>query len=104
QKITTFIYGQNRILNMMRVNATNDRDLIRAGPTKFTSNFISLESLLKHRHELISFFNSTKYLDYVLRNLRDDSETTASEVSRIVDDHRFWDKVSCYLKLVEPLV
>src|SRR5262249_38824911 len=104
QKITTFIYGHNRILNMMRANATNGRDLIRAGPTRFASNFISLESLQRHKHELIAFFNSTEYIEYVQSSLRDESATTARSVSKIVGDTRFWEKVGYYLKLVEPLV
>src|SRR5262249_47442078 len=89
QKITTFIYGHNRILNIIRANVTNGHDLIRVRSTRFASNFISLESLLKHRHELIAFFNSTKYLEYVSRSLRDNSEITTGEMSRIVGGHHF---------------
>ena len=93
QKITTFIYGHNRILNMMRTNATNVRDFIRVGSTRFALNFVSIKSLLKYKPELIDFFNSCEYLEYVRRNLSDESVRTDGEVSRIISDNSFWDRV-----------
>jgi hypothetical protein len=102
QMITTFIYGHNRILNIMRTH-TGGRDLLRAGPTRFASNFISLESLAKFRHQLGQTINSVDYLQHV-RTLRSDSRQTAREVAELIGSSRFWEKVHYYLKVIEPLV
>src|SRR5262249_52613937 len=83
---------------------TNGRDLIRPGPTRFASNFIALESLLKFRHELIGFFNSREFIDYCNKSLTSEAFITSQRISGFVGDKHFWDKMSYYLKLVEPIV
>src|SRR5262249_28605706 len=102
QKITAFIYGHNRILNMMRANATNGRDLIRPYPTRFASNFITLESLLKYRHELIGYFNSRELLKYCNKSLKDESFITSMQVGHLVGDKNFWDRILYYLSWWNP--
>jgi len=89
---------------MMRENATNGRDLIRPSLTRFALNFITLESLLKYRYELIDFFNSREYLEYCNKNLRNESFKTLIQVNHLVGDKNIWNRISYYLKLVEPLV
>ncbi|MQL83980.1 hypothetical protein Taro_016478 [Colocasia esculenta] len=102
QMITSFIYGYNRILHMMR-ECTDGHAIIRPGPTRFTSQFIALESLHKFRHELGTLMHSSEYLAHVA-TLREESRDVVYEVSCLISDHRFWDRISYYLKLIEPLV
>ncbi|MQL71915.1 hypothetical protein Taro_004259 [Colocasia esculenta] len=102
QIITTFIYGHNRIPHMMR-ECTDGHDIIRPGPTRFASQFIALESLHKFRHELDTLIDSSEYLAHV-GTLREESRDVAHEISCLVSDHRFWDRILYYLKLIEPLV
>ncbi|MQM17746.1 hypothetical protein Taro_050724 [Colocasia esculenta] len=102
QMITSFIYGHNRILHMMR-ECIDGHDIIRPGPTRFASQFIALESLHKFRHELGTLMHSSEYLAHVA-TLRGESRDVAHEISCLISDHRFWDRISYYLKLIEPLV
>jgi Protein of unknown function (DUF 659) len=102
QRITTFIYGHNRILHMMR-ECTDGHDILRPGPTRFASNFLALESLHKFRHELGTLIHCSEYLTHV-DTLRAESRDVACEIADLISDSRFWDKISYYLKLVEPIV
>ncbi|MQL78800.1 hypothetical protein Taro_011240 [Colocasia esculenta] len=87
---------------MMR-ECTNGHDIIRPGPTRFASQFIALESLHQFRHELGTLIHSSEYLAHVA-TLREESRDVAHEISCLVSDHRFWEKIHYYLKLIEPLV
>ncbi|KAM0852119.1 hypothetical protein ACQ4PT_051984 [Festuca glaucescens] len=47
KRVTTFIYMHTKILDEMRVK-TNGKELVRAGATRFATNFLNLQSLHKH--------------------------------------------------------
>ncbi|MQM12489.1 hypothetical protein Taro_045409 [Colocasia esculenta] len=79
------------------------RDLLRAGPTRFASNFICLESLIKYRHQLGQLINSKQFLQHV-NTLRPDSKDVALEVQDMISNAQFCEKISYYLKVIEPLV
>ncbi|KAM0901827.1 hypothetical protein ACQ4PT_019729 [Festuca glaucescens] len=51
KRVTTFIYRHIKILDEMRVK-TNNADLVRAGATRFATNFLNLASLHKHKQAL----------------------------------------------------
>ncbi|MQL92174.1 hypothetical protein Taro_024789 [Colocasia esculenta] len=87
---------------MMR-ECTDGHDIIRPGPTRFASQFIALESLHKFRHELGTLMHSSEYLAHVA-TLKEESRDVAHEISCLISDHRFWDRISYYLKLIEPPV
>lgn len=46
----------------MRKDFTNGRDLCRPGITRFATNFLSLQCLLKFKKELRQMFTSDKWL------------------------------------------
>ncbi|MQL91000.1 hypothetical protein Taro_023603, partial [Colocasia esculenta] len=39
-----------------------------------------------------------------MSHMREESRDVAHEISCLVSDHRFWDRIIYYLKLIEPLV
>ena len=45
--ITRFIYNSLKVVNLMKV-FTKDRDLLKPGITRFATEFISLESLIRY--------------------------------------------------------
>ncbi|KAF9605525.1 hypothetical protein IFM89_017544 [Coptis chinensis] len=58
--ITSFIYNHSRVVSLMR--EVCGVDLVRAGPTRFASNYMALKSLLKKRNKLRSMFTSKDIL------------------------------------------
>ncbi|MQL91857.1 hypothetical protein Taro_024470, partial [Colocasia esculenta] len=87
---------------MMR-QYTDRRDLLRVGPTRFALNFISLESLMKYRHQLGQLINSKQFLQHV-NTLRPESKDVALQVQDLISNARFWERIFYYLKVIEPLV
>ncbi|XP_027150184.1 uncharacterized protein LOC113750408 [Coffea eugenioides] len=51
KKITSFIYNSDKVMNLMKTY-TRKRELLRPGITRFATEFISMESLLRHSTEL----------------------------------------------------
>ncbi|MQM09261.1 hypothetical protein Taro_042123 [Colocasia esculenta] len=58
---------------------------------------------MKYRHQLGQLINSEEFLQYV-NTLRPDSKDVALQVQDLISNARFWEKVSHYLKVIEPLV
>ncbi|MQL68162.1 hypothetical protein Taro_000384 [Colocasia esculenta] len=50
-----------------------------------------------------TLMHSFEYLAHVA-TLREESRDVAHEISCLISDHHFWDRISYYLKLIEPLV
>ncbi|KAK3025056.1 hypothetical protein RJ639_044807 [Escallonia herrerae] len=59
----TFIYNHGFVVNMMRKEFTNGRELCRPGITRFVTNFLSLQCLLKFKKELRQMFTCDKWLN-----------------------------------------
>uniref|UniRef100_A0A8R7PPG5 DUF659 domain-containing protein n=1 Tax=Triticum urartu TaxID=4572 RepID=A0A8R7PPG5_TRIUA len=55
KRVSNFIYRHGKVLDEMRVK-TGNRDLVRAGATRFATNFLNLQSLHKHRQALKELF------------------------------------------------
>ncbi|MQL75748.1 hypothetical protein Taro_008111 [Colocasia esculenta] len=58
---------------------------------------------MKYRHQLAQLINSAEFLQHV-DTLRLDSKDVALQVQDLISNARFWEKVSYYLKVIEPLV
>ena len=59
--VTQFIYNHNWVCNYMK-KFTEGRDLLRPGITRFATNFIALESLVRHKIVLRNMFESEVWL------------------------------------------
>ena len=57
KKITQFIYNYNWVTNYMK-KFTNGKELLRPGITRFATNFIALESIVRQRNNLRNIFES----------------------------------------------
>ena len=51
--ITSFIYNSLKVVNLMK-QFTRDRDLLRPGITRFATEFISIENLIRYEQDLKS--------------------------------------------------
>ena len=59
KKITSFIYNSLKVVNLMKL-CTKDRDLLRPGITRFATEFISIESLIRYEQDLKSMCTTTE--------------------------------------------
>jgi hypothetical protein len=58
RRVTIFIYRHISILDEMRARTTNGADLVRAGATRFATNFLNLARMHKHKQALKELFVS----------------------------------------------
>ena len=96
RKITNFIYNHGWLL--AKVRKVYGGDIVRPGATRFASNYIALESLLKKRADLKKIFISDEWASHKLSRL-----TIGHDVEVLMFDHTYWEKVSKLVSIYEPL-
>ncbi|KAK4385538.1 hypothetical protein Sango_2677800 [Sesamum angolense] len=89
KRITSFIYN------------TKDRELLRPGITRFATEYIVLESLIRHQMELRQLCTCDEWRTF---NNTARRRNEASQVSEIVLTERFWKKARECCAVMEPLV
>nr|XP_048320123.1 uncharacterized protein LOC125419075 [Ziziphus jujuba var. spinosa] len=94
--ITTYIYNHNWLLAKMR--ETCKGDIIRPVLTRFATNYLALDSLVKKKAGLKQLFTST---DWTNHNYSASKE--GQTVENIVLNHTFWDQAHKVCQLFEPL-
>ncbi|KAL4633086.1 hypothetical protein ACB092_04G095800 [Castanea dentata] len=100
KKITKFIYNHGVVLNLMSQDFTNGRELCRPAITRFATNFLSLQSMLRFKKELRQMFTSDKWL-----SCPHAKTAVGKEISKIVlEDYLFWSQCKHIVKVSEPLV
>ncbi|KAK4381876.1 hypothetical protein Sango_2925800 [Sesamum angolense] len=100
KRITSFIYNSDKIVNLMKIY-TKDRELLRPGITRFATEYIALESLIRHRMELRQLCTCDEWRTF---NNTARRRNEASQVFEIVLTERFWKKArECYA-VMEPSV
>ena len=87
RKITNFIYNHGYLLAKMRKVCGGD--IVRPGVTRFATNYIALESLLKKRTDLKKIFINNEWASHKLNR-----STIGHEVEVLMFDHIYWEKVS----------
>ncbi|CAE5959157.1 unnamed protein product [Arabidopsis arenosa] len=95
--VITFIYGHEKTLAMMRCH-TKERDIVRAGITRFATTFLTLQRLLEKKEQLRFMFVSDEWerckdSNYVLEPL--------VKVLRMVDGEKRPSMGFIYGELVE---
>ncbi|KAK3041524.1 hypothetical protein RJ639_002210, partial [Escallonia herrerae] len=79
---------------------TNGRELCRPGITRFATNFLSLQCLLKFKKDLRQMFTCDKWLNSKLAKT-----VVGKEAAKLVlEDRDFWLQCQHVVKLSEPLV
>ena len=96
RKITNFIYNHGWLL--AKVRKVCGGDIVRPGATRFATNYIALESLLKKRADLKKIFISDEWASHKLSR-----STIGHEVEVLMFDHTYWEKVSKLVSIYEPL-
>ena len=85
---------------------TNNPDIIRLGITRFATNFVPLESLVRYKTALRDMWESPEWSNSRLGKSKD---ATTKEVHQLIlsstrDALSFWKKADQVLQLFEPLV
>lgn len=99
QQITKFIYSQSWLLDIMKTEFTQGKELLRPAVTRCASSFATLQSLLDHRIELRRMFQSSKWV-----SSRCSKASDGKEVEKIVQNTTFWKKVHFVVKSVDPIM
>ena len=63
QMITSFIYNRLKVVNLMKL-FTRDRDLLTPGITRFATEFISIESLIRYEQDLKRMCTTTEWREF----------------------------------------
>ncbi|RVX02302.1 hypothetical protein CK203_028397 [Vitis vinifera] len=98
--ITGFIYNSLKVVNLMKV-FTKDRDLLRPGITRFATEFISLESLLRYEADLKRMCTTNEWREF---NKDRSKKSLRDKVSNFILTDRFWKKVEEVQTIMEPLI
>lgn len=99
QIITKFIYNQIWLINLMKNEFTQGKELLRQSVTQCASNFATLRCLLDHRICLRRMFQSSKWVSSQFSKA-----ARGREVEKIVLNPGFWKKVRFVVKSVEPIM
>ncbi|KAL9674047.1 hypothetical protein QQ045_030313 [Rhodiola kirilowii] len=98
RNITTFIYRHGRLLSQMR-EKTSGKDIVRPGATRFSTAFLTLQSLWGHKDALRKLFGCDAWFNSKL------ATTTAGEkVHDVVFSTRFWNVVGDCIRASQPLL
>ncbi|XP_045809898.1 uncharacterized protein LOC123904258 [Trifolium pratense] len=101
KKVTLFIYNHIWTVSLMK-KYTNGKELIRPAITRFATQFLQLESIVKEKQGLKAMFDSDEYKNS--KYGKDKSGGAAYEAKKIVMSKEFWNKATEILKVFEPIV
>ncbi|XP_058741438.1 uncharacterized protein LOC131613815 [Vicia villosa] len=96
--VTKYIYNHCYALYLMR-KQTGGREILRPAPTRFSTNFIALQSILSHKNSLRAIVTSKEWTSLAYAK-----EAKAKQFVDQVLDSGFWSKCVDIVKLIEPLV
>ncbi|RVW78940.1 hypothetical protein CK203_052320 [Vitis vinifera] len=80
---------------------TKDRDLLRPGITRFATEFISLESLIRYEADLKRMCTTNEWRGF---NKDRSRKSVREKVSNLILTDRFWKKAGEVQTIMEPLV
>ncbi|KAC9378529.1 hypothetical protein E3N88_45928 [Mikania micrantha] len=93
-----YIYNHSGVLNMMR-EFTSNKELTRAGVTRFATMYLTLQSLQKQKSSLRNMFASEKWT-----SSKWSKEAKGKRACEIIFTPTFWNNVLFTLKVMGPLV
>ncbi|RVW39856.1 hypothetical protein CK203_083159 [Vitis vinifera] len=96
RKITNFIYNHSWLLAQMRKVCGGD--IVRPGATRFATNYIALDSLLKKKANLKKVFISDEWAQHNLSRT-----LIGKEVESLMFDHAYWERVGKLVSIYEAL-
>ncbi|KAL0017409.1 hypothetical protein SO802_004478 [Lithocarpus litseifolius] len=96
-QLTRYIYNHGGVLNMMR-EYTKQRELVRAGKTRFCTSYLTIISIYKQQHNLRAMFTSEEWV-----RSRWAKEAIAKRVVKTILMPSFWNTIVYILKVMGPL-
>ena len=84
--ITNFIYNSFKVVNLMKV-FTKDKDLLRHGITRFATEFISLQSLIRYEGDLKMMCTTNEWREF---NKDRSIKSLREKVFNLILTDRFW--------------
>ncbi|RVW97523.1 hypothetical protein CK203_058479 [Vitis vinifera] len=96
RKITNFIYNHGWLLAQMRKVCGGD--IVRPGATRFATNYIALDSLLKKKANLKKVFISDEWAQHNLSRT-----LIGKKVESLMFDHAYWERVGKLVSIYEAL-
>ncbi|XP_072054868.1 uncharacterized protein [Arachis hypogaea] len=97
-KITVFVYNHTVFLSWLR-KKPHWREIVRPGPTRFATVFITLMSIFERKKDLQALVVDSIFTDHKLGR-----SATGRAVSATILDCKFWDDCFTVCKLVGPLI
>ncbi|KAF1894696.1 hypothetical protein Lal_00020988, partial [Lupinus albus] len=96
--ITKYLYNHCHLLYLMR-QFTNGKEIFCPAPTRFASNFITLQSILAQKDALRALVTSREWTDSSYSK-----DVKAKKCVEQVFDSNFWKQCVDIAKIIEPLV
>jgi hypothetical protein len=94
---TIFVYGHTRTLDCMRY-FTAGKEVVRAGVTRFASNFLTLNSMLEKKDQLRKMVVHSRW-----DSLKDVKSKKGKEATATILSAAFWRDVKVMVAVFEPL-
>jgi hypothetical protein len=98
--VTSFIYNHIKTVEMMK-KYNGGKELIRPAITRFATQFVQLDSIVKQKQALRDMFNSQEFKD---SKWGKEKSGPAYDAKKIVLGKEFWSKANDIIKVFEPLV
>ncbi|KAJ6792561.1 Uncharacterized protein M6B38_238260 [Iris pallida] len=102
QQLTCFIYIHGWALSIMRTETQNG-ELVRPAITRFATNFLALDSILKHHADLKRMTNTRGWTENYMKLNRKDREK-ANVVVGLIDSQTYWRDIAGVTVIFGPLV
>ncbi|RYR54385.1 hypothetical protein Ahy_A06g029649 isoform B [Arachis hypogaea] len=97
-KITVFVYNHTVFLSWLR-QKDNWKEVVRLGPTRFATVFLTLMSIFERKSELQQLVVDTHFIEHKLGR-----SANGRAVSAIILDNKFWDDCFTVCQIVSPLI
>ncbi|XP_050916609.1 uncharacterized protein LOC127131733 [Lathyrus oleraceus] len=98
--VTTFIYNHTYIVSLMK-KYTGGRDIVRPGVTRFTTQFLQLQAIVRQKEGLENMFNSE---EFTKTKYGKEKKGPGYEARKIVMSRDFWSKANDIMKVFEKIV
>ncbi|XP_068344220.1 uncharacterized protein [Pyrus communis] len=97
--ISKYLYGHQWVLALMR-KYTNNSEILHPAITRFSTSFLTLQSLQKQKENLVALFTSQEWSENICAKSRE----AKLAKHHVLYDREFWGQVSFCIKGVLPLV
>ncbi|KAI3858678.1 hypothetical protein MKX03_027381, partial [Papaver bracteatum] len=98
RRVAVFMYNDDTVLHMLR-KFISGGVLTRPGVNRFTTSFLSMESILTQKCGLVAMMNSDEWTKSKYANGDD-----GKRITRILKEASFWSDLQFCIRMLKPLV